>query len=246
MMEQIRKAFLEQPLESLDFAQKGIVPVYTETDKERILADFDRMDCKEYREQFPIIQRAAKDSVLVDYTYSATGEFIDIGAYLSGSPECWMESYQSPKRTIHLLVEYGIYHQYTAAEAAAWLSEIVNLYYSLVKKYNVSLAVKFEVKGKNKPVTLELPICEMNEYLNEAKAQYIFSPLFYRLFVFAYYKANKAQSGFPATDKSRNSYEAGPRKEETRFIIPPLYNKFYGHPEPNFDKILSDIQRLYI
>lgn len=246
-MEQIRKAFISQPLDSVDFAQRGIIPVYTEADKERILADFDRMDCPEYREQFPIIQRPAKDSVLVDYTPAVCGEFIDMGLYLSGSPECWMESFQTPKKTINLVVQYSIYSQYTAAEAAAWLSEIVNLYYSLVQKYNVSLSVDFEVgKSKGGKVAYSCEIVGTGEYLNEARAQYIFSPLFYRLIMFAYFRLNKAASGFPATDANKNSYNLGPRKEGDQFIIPPLYNKFFGHPEPDFQKILSNIQTIYI
>jgi hypothetical protein len=251
-MEALRKAFISQSfgtVRGLDFAQKGLEPIYKEIDFDRVLADFDKMDCKEYREQFPIQPRAAKDSILVDYTAAMAGEFMDMGLHLSGNPECWYESHQTPKRTVNLKVEYGIYKGYTAKEAADWLSEIVNLYYSLVKKYNVSILIEFRTtRPKNgKDIVFEIPLVSTGEYLNEAKAQYLFSPLFYRLFMFCYYRENKASEGFAASRVSQDSYHKGPRKEDGFFIIPALYNKYFSnHAAPDFDKIFEDIQNLYI
>ena len=248
-MEDLRKAFLIRGLGGLDFAQKGLDPIYTKNDLERVLSDFDRLDCPEYRQQFPIVQKAAKDSILVDYTPAMSGEFMDMGLFLSGNPECWLESHQTPKKTINLKVEYNIYREYTAKEAAAWLSEILNLYYSLVKKYNVSILIEWRTTSKarnGKDIIYTIPLVTTGEYLNEAKAQYIFSPIFYRLFIFGYYHSNNASNGFAASKVSESSYHQGPRKENDFFIIPPLYNRFFRHAEPDFDKIFEDIQKLYI
>lgn len=247
-MEDLRKAFLIRGLGGLDFAQKGLDPIYTKNDLERVLSDFDRLDCPEYRQQFPIVQKAAKDSILVDYTPAMAGEFMDMGLFLSGNPECWYESHQTPKKTINLKVEYGIYKGYTAKEAADWLSEILNLYYSLVKKYNVSISLVFECRknGNAKDIVLEIPLVSIGEYLNEAKAQYIFSPLFYRLFIFSYYRENKGKDGFGITTNQIDSYKKGPRKEGESYILTCLLNRYFSDKAPDFDKIFEDIQKLYI
>jgi hypothetical protein len=247
-MEELRKAFINRGLGGLDFAQKGLDPIYGKNDIETILSDFDRMDCPQYRNQFPIVQRAAKDSILVDYTPAMAGEFIDMGVYMSGNPECWLESQQTPKKTINLKVEYGIYCKYSAKEAAAWLSEILNLYYSLVKKYNVSILVEWRTTARSKnasDIVYTIPLVTTGEYLNEAKAQYIFSPIFYRLFIFGYYHKNQASDGFRASKVSEDSYQKGPRKEGDFFIIPSLYNRFFDDKDPDFDKMFLDIQKLY-
>lgn len=250
-MENLRKAFLSQNIgtvRGLDFAQKGLGDIYKTNDFDRVLADFDKIDCKEYRDQFPIQPKAAKDSILVDYTPAMSGEFMDMGVFLSGNPECWYESHQTPKKTINLKVEYGIYKGYTAKEAADWLSEILNLYYSLVKKYNVSISLVFECRknGNAKDIVLEIPLVSTSEYLNEAKAQYLFSPLFYRLFIFSYYRENKGKDGFGITTNQIDSYKKGPRKEGESYILTCLLNRYFSDKAPDFDKIFEDIQKLYI
>jgi hypothetical protein len=248
-MQEIKKAAEKFMLEnSFEFAQRGLtVQPYDKKNISALWHDFEMMDCPAYRAAYPIQTSPIKEPLIADYYQDVTGEFLDVGLHISGSPECWFRSDLQPKKQINILVQYNIYQAYTAAEASKWLSGIVGLYYSLIKRYSVSLSCSWATTGKGgRKIELSKEIVGHSEYLNEAKVQYIFSPIFYRLFIFSYYHSEKALQGFKAHESTIESYKKGPRKEGDQYIIPPLYNKFFNDKEPDFQNILNDIQKVYM
>lgn len=236
--------------QNLDFAQNGlkVTPYSDKNWAQTAFEDLQKMDCKEYRLAYPIQLHELSKPISFLYESGFEGEFFDVAEFIQGKPEHWYKSAEPARKTVKIQVDFGIAHVYTSGEAAEWLNKIVNLYYSLVKLYNVELTVVYsclEAKDSQTDIVIPVQVVGCGEYLNEAKAIYMFSPLFYRLAVFAQFRKMGASASIYRSNRNRLSSKLGPRKEGDKFIIPGLYNKAEDKPETDFYQILAEIRRSF-
>jgi hypothetical protein len=133
--------------------------------------------------------RTAADSQT--YNYNVTGEILDVGTYLTGAPECWLEpvSEPQPTRIIKLAIEIGGAQFITGAQMANRGQAIVALVNALeLAGYSVELTVVRSFAknyGFDTPCTFLIPIKHAGNALDMRRIQFMIGhPAFFRKCLF--------------------------------------------------------------
>ncbi len=120
--------------------------------------------------------------------YATSGHYLDIGRYLEGEPESWMDSVRPVNELIDIYVSGSIHCTTTAkrtVEDAIQLSKLV--YILKIKGYNARI---FYVDNGTYG-TLKFKIKDFRDELNVRELILIMLPDFYRRFVFQFFELNQ-------------------------------------------------------